>query len=379
MQEVIRIYTILSFFIYIILCSVVYMLGKDILDKRNEKKIKKLNETFGVEIKRQIEVLKLNNKLSKMDIEYIKSNIGSTNYFAVFNEIIIQLNKDEENKKYTKKYVLYFEEEVLKIVRKYKKKDDTKRTFIVNLLGEYRLNNYEINEFLFSCLNTKSIYLRVETLKSLSKIGNTKNFLKALEFISNEKEYVNSKILIDILDIFNGDFETLDKALLLKFDTFNAHIQKDIIEHLRNRKVEFVKDKIIDILKDESFDREVRISAIKYFSKIHYNHAKVEIKKLLDHKEWEYRAISASTLGKYKEKDVTEALLCSITDYNWYVRYNSAISLLSFEEDNIINKAIEKNDRYSIDILFYAMFNQGKISYEEYLTKIGKLEVSHTC
>lgn len=379
MQEVIRIYTILSFFIYIILCSVVYMLGKDILDKRNEKKIKKLNETFGVEIKRQIEVLKLNNKLSKMDIEYIKSNIGSTNYFAVFNEIIIQLNKDEENKKYTKKYVLYFEEEVLKIVRKYKKKDDTKRTFIVNLLGEYRLNNYEINEFLFSCLNTKSIYLRVETLKSLSKIGNTKNFLKALEFISNEEKYVNSKILIDILDIFNGDFEDLDKALLLKFDTFNEYIQKNIIEHLRNRKVELAKDKMIDILKDESLDKEVRISAIKYFSKIHYNHAKLEIKKLLNHEEWEYRAISASTLGKYKEEDVIEALLDSITDYNWYVRYNSAISLLSFEEDNIINKAIEKNDRYSIDILFYAMFNQGKISYEEYLTKIGKLEVSHTC
>lgn len=379
MQEVIRIYTILSFFIYIILCSVVYMLGKDILDKRNEKKIKKLNETFGVEIKRQIEVLKLNNKLSKMDIDYIKSNIGSTNYFAVFNEIIIQLNKDEENKKYTKKYVLYFEEEVLKIVRKYKKKDDTKITFIVNLLGEYRLNTYEINEFLFSCLNTKSIYLRVETLKSLSKIGNTKNFLKALEFISNEEKYVNSKILIDILDIFNGDFEDLDKALLLKFDTFNEYIQKNIIEHLRNRKVEFAKDKIIDILKDESLDKEVRISAIKYFSKIHYNHAKVEIKKLLNHEEWEYRAISASTLGKYKEEDVIEALLDSITDYNWYVRYNSAISLLSFDEDNIINKAIEKNDRYSIDILLYAMLNQGKISYEEYLTKIGKLEVSHTC
>lgn len=379
MQEVIRIYTIFSFFIYIILCSVVYILGKNILEKRNDKKIKKLNETFGVEIKRQIEVLKLNNKLSKIDIDYIKSNIGRTNYFVVFNEIIIQLNKDEENKKYTKQYVLYFEEEILKMVRKYEKKDNTKKTFIVNLLGEYRLNTYEINEFLFNCLNTKSIYLRVETLKSFSKIGNTKNFLKALEFISNEKKYVNSKILIDILDIFNGDFEGFDKALLLKFDTFNQYIQKDIIEHLRNRKVEFVKDKIINILKDESLDKEVRISAIKYFSKIYYKHAKVEIKKLLNHKEWEYRAISASTLGKYKEEDIIEALLGSITDYNWHVRYNSAISLLNFNEANIINKVIEKNDKYSIDILLYAMLNQGKISYEEYLKKTGKLEVSHTC
>lgn len=379
MQEVIRIYTILTFFIYIILCSVVYMLGKEILEQRNEKKIKKLNETFGVEVKRQIESFKLNNKLSKMDIDYIKSKISSTNYFTVFNEIIIKSNKDEEDKECIKKYVLYFEEEILKVVRKYGKKDDTKRTFIVNLLGEYRLNTYEINEFLFNCLNTKSIYLRVETLKTFSKIGNTTNFLKSLAFISDENQYVNGKILIDILDIFNGDLETLDKALLLKFDTFNNHIQKDIIEHFRNRKVELVKDKIIDILKDESLDKEVRISAMKYFSKIHYNNAKVEIKKLLNHKEWEYRAISASTLGKYKEEEVIESLLGSITDYNWYVRYNSAISLLSFNEANIINKVIEKNDKYSIDILLYAMLNQGKISYEEYLKKTGKLEVSHTC
>lgn len=379
MQEVIRIYLILSFFIYIILCSVVYMLGKEILEKRNKKKIEKLKATFGVEIQEHIETLKLNKKLSKIDINYIKSKIYRKNYFAAFNEILIQSNKYEENRKYIKEYVLYFEEDILKIVKRYKKKDDTRRTFIVNLLGEYKLNSYELNQFLFNCLNTKSIYLRVETLKSFSKIGNITNFLKALEFISEEKQYVNSKLLIDVLDNFNGDFETLEKKLLSKFDTFNDNIQKNIIEHLRNRNVEFAKYKIIDILKDENLDKEVRISAIKYFSKIYYKDAKVEIKKLLNYKEWEYRAISASTLGKYKEKDVIEALLVSITDDNWYVKYNSVISLLSFNEANIIERVIEKNDKYSIDILFYAMLNQGKISYEDYLEKTRKLEVNYAC
>ena len=193
-----------------------------------------------------------------------------------------------------------------------------------------RENNYEINLFLFNCLNTKSIYLRVETLKALPKIGNATNFLNALKLISSEKQYVNNKILIDTLDNFNGYIKILDENLLLKFYTFNKHIQKCIIEHLKNSNAKFAKYKIIDILKDENLDKEVRISAIKYFSKIHYNNAIIEIKKLLSHKEWEYRAISASTLGKYKEKDVIEELLYSITDYNWYVRYNSAISILNF-------------------------------------------------
>lgn len=379
MQVIIRVYIILSFFIYIILCSIVYMVYKNISEEIYEKKVKELNKTFGAEVQRQIQTIKLNDKLSKMDIDYIKSKIRTSNYFVVFNQIIIQLNKDEENKKYTKKYVEHFEEEILKNVRKHGSKDDTKRTFIVNLLGEYRLNIYELNQFLFKCLNTKSIYLRVETLKTFSKIGDITNFLKALEFISNRERYANDKVLIDILDTFNGNFDTLDKCLLLDFEKFHPHIQKNIIEHLRNRNVEFVKDKIIDILKSESLDKEVRISAIKYFSKVYCKRAKEEIKKLLNHKEWEYRAISASTLGKYKENDVIEALMLSISDHNWYVKYNSVISLLGFNEDNIIEQIIEKNDKYSIDTLLYAMLNQGKISYEDYLERTGKLGVSHTC
>ncbi|WP_289682133.1 hypothetical protein [Romboutsia ilealis] len=237
MQGVIRIYTILSFFIYIILCSVVYMLIKEVLEKKKEKKRKKLKDTFGVEVQRHIEMLKANKKLSKMDIDFIKSKINKKNYFAVFNDMVIQSNKYKENEIYIKKYISYFEEEILKIIKKYGKKDDIEKTFIVNLLGEYGLNNYEINQFLFNCLNTKSIYLRVETLKAFSRIGNITNLLKVLEFISNKEEYVHSKILIDVLDNFNGDFDTLDKNLLLKFDIFNDNIQKDIIEHFRNRNV----------------------------------------------------------------------------------------------------------------------------------------------
>ena len=72
-------------------------------------------------------------------------------------------------------------------------------------------------------------------------------------------------------------------------------------------------------------------------------------------------------------------MLISITDYNWYVRYNSAISLLNFNEDIIIDRVIKTNDKYSIDILLYAMFSQEKICYEDYLKETGKLEVDYSC
>lgn len=379
MQEVIRIYTMLSFFIYIILCSVIYMIGREIIGKRNDKKKENLRNTFEKKVLNHIKIVKTEKILSRIDIDYIKESIKNQNYFEVFNDTIIQLNKKEENQKYVKKYISYFEKDILKIVKKYRKKDDIRKNYIVIILGEYRLNNYKLNEFLFECLNTTSMYLRIESLRAISKIGNTTNFIKALEFISEEEKYINDKIMVDVLDNFGGNCELLNKELLLKFNIFGENMQKDIIEHLKNKKVEFAKDKMIDILQNENMNKEVRISAIKYFSNISYKKAKDEIKNLLSHKEWEYRAISAYTLAKYKEKDVIEVLLSSITDYNWHVRFNSAKSLLSFNEDHIIERVLAKHDKYSRDILLYAMFTQEKISYDEYLEKTRKLEVDHAC
>ena len=89
---------------------------------------------------------------------------------------------------------------------------------------------------------------------------------------------------------------------------------------------------------------------------------------ILKRGEWEYRAVSAATLSSYKNEESINSLLESITDKNWYVRYNSAISLLHLNQD-IINLVFLKGDKYSRDIIFYAMFMEGRISYEEYLEK----------
>ena len=121
-------------------------------------------------------------------------------------------------------------------------------------------------------------------------------------------------------------------------------------------------------MKDENSEKEIRISAIKYFSIINSKYAQEIIIDILKRGEWEYRAVSAATLSSYKNEESINSLLESITDKNWYVRYNSAISLLHLNQD-IINLVFLKGDKYSRDIIFYAMFMEGRISYEEYLEK----------
>lgn len=374
MKSIAKIYIILSFFVYIISCSIVYMIVKDMLNIRFNKKVDKLEDTFGKEVLRQLNNVKLNKDISKIDIKYIKENLNKKTYIKVFNNHIFKFNENEENHKFTKIYISNFEDVILGYIKKCKRKDDTIRSYCAVLLGEYKLNNFEVNNFLFNCINTKSIYLRVSSLKAISKIGNLKNFIEALIYISDKDKYINNKILIDILGQFHGNKNLLNKQLMNKFCSFNENIQKTIVEHFKNNKIVLVKDNMLDILKGESTDKEVKISVIKYFSTVKYENAKNEVIKILKEYDWEYRAICAATLGNYKDKESIDALLISIGDKNWHVRYNSAISLLRFEEDYIIDMVLKKNDKYSRDILFYVMFMKNKISYEECLERSRKIE-----
>lgn len=374
MKSIANIYIILSFFVYTISCSIIYMILKDMISIRFNKKVDKLENTFGKEVLRQLNNIKSNKDISKIDIKYIKENLNKKRYIKVFNNNIFKFNENEENHKFTKIYMTNFEDVILGYIKKSKRRDDTIKSYCAVLLGEYKLNNFEVNNFLSNCINTKSIYLRVSSLKSISKIGNLNNFIESLVYISDEDKYINNKILIDILGQFGGDKNLLNKKLMNDFSLFNENIQKTIVEHFKNNKIIIVKDSMLDILKDESCDKEVRISAIKYFSTVKYESAKNQVIKILKEYDWEYRAICASALGNYKDEESIDALLKSIGDKNWHVRYNSAISLLRFEEDYIIDMVIKKDDKYSKDILLYAMFMKNKTSYEEYLKMPRKIE-----
>ena len=70
--------------------------------------------------------------------------------------------------------------------------------------------------------------------------------------------------------------------------------------------------------------------------------------------EWEYKAIGASALAKYKSKEVIDVLKDALKSNNWYIRYNASESLVSLDVEymelvDIYNGA----DRYAREILEY--------------------------
>jgi HEAT repeat protein len=378
MKNIANIYIILSFFMYISFCSIMYMIVKNRINIRFNKKLEEIRPEFKAEVLKQLNYVKSNEAISKMDIAYIREKIDKKLYNRVFNDTLEEFNKDKENHKYTKIYMENFEDIIIKNIKKYKRKDKTLKAYLAKLLGEYRLSNYEISEFLLSCLNTKSMYLRVLSLESIAKIGNINTLESAIEYISKEGKYINNKVFTDILNQFGRDKFSLDKYLISKFETFNEDIQKVIVDHFKNNKTEFAKYKLLNYL-DKDISKEVNISIIRYFSGIKYEKAKDKIIELLNSKDWEYRAVCATALKNYKCKESENALAKSINDKNWYVRYNSAMTILRFADYNLIYDLLLDSDEYVKDILFYAMFVNNKISYDEYLRRSGKAEVEYQC
>lgn len=378
MKAIANIYIMLSFFIYIISCSIIYMIVRGMVNQHFNKKVEKTKKEIKGEILKQLNCIKSDEAISKMDIASIREKLKQKHYIRAFNAILKEFNKDKNNHKYIKIYMENFEDIITINVKKYRKKDNILKTYLATLLGEYRISNYEISEFLLECINTKSIYLRISALESIARIGNINTFKRAIEYISKENKYINNKVFTDILNQFGGDKYYLDKYLINNLKNFSENIQKVVIEHFKNNKTDFVKEDLLNYLND-NMNKEVSISIIKYFSVIKYEKSKEKIIELLNNKDWEFRAVCATALKNYKCKESKNALTKSIKDKNWYVRYNSAITILEFSDDDLINSILYENDKYAKDILFYAMFINDKISYDDYLEESGKVEVGYQC
>lgn len=351
---------ILMFFVYIILCSVFYLIISRKKDKKYRREVKKLKRTFGMEILNQLEMIKNKQEIPYDDILKINKKLKEKIYEQVFSETIITFNKSRANRRYTKIYMSKFTKYINSIVSKKKIKEQ--KAYIAFLLGEYKVETESVNEFLYECINSDSLHLRFNGLRSISKIGNVDYFIKALNIVSDNKENLNSKIMIDAIDDFGGDIDKLYNEIVGDFHKFTDKSKCLFIAHLADKKNGILSEKLLSMLKANDTDYEVKSSIIKYFGVIKYNDSKEELLKILDGESWEYRALSVRALDNYEGEDIVDKLMETIKDENWYVRFNSATTLLKLNiSDSKLMSILTGEDKYASEIMEYAIsFNNNK-------------------
>ncbi|WP_024615671.1 HEAT repeat domain-containing protein [Clostridium sp. Ade.TY] len=355
MGFIIYVFDSVKFFVYIILCATLYMLIDNIIFKSRKKQKDKIKEKFKKRVLLSLNSISESKNIYD-EILYIKSKIKIKKYEDVFNDTIIEFNNKYGYNLEVKRYMEYFEDYIRKLIKNYKYTNEMKKAYIIFLLGEYRQDKDYINDFIKKAVNTKSIYLRFNVLDSISKIGNCKVFIEALKAISDIESNINKKIFVDVIGNFKGNMELLNEQLLFNFDRFSVEIKIIITNHYSNNNFKLASNKFLKILNDRYENRELKINILNYFEKVKFEDAKETLILNLNSNEWEFRALAAKALKNYKDNTVLNELLNSITDANWYVRFNSANSLLNFNnEADLVQAVNRKCDKYASEILLYAI------------------------
>lgn len=356
----------LILFIYVIFMSIVYIKFEKIAIKRREKKVAKIQDKVREDIKKQILKVIKNNNLSKDEILYVEKILKKSKSRQAFNKIISELSNNLE----LKDGISNFMDNYLKIIEneieKYSKKDSIRKCYFISNLGEYKIDSFKIQNFLMECLNDKSIYVRYNALNAIANIGKRDNFIEALIYMSKNRIYINDKVFIEIIDKFKNSYE-MNRDLARVLNELNTKMQCLIINSFSKNKIDFLNKTLLMKLKDES-NREVRISIIKYFEKNHCNEAYDKLIELLSSKWWEERAMAAKSLSKYYSFEVENSLKKSLKDKNWYVRLNSASSILDNNcNEKIIREVLDSEDIYAKEILLYVLQKKNNILYNKIL------------
>ena len=118
------------------------------------------------------------------------------------------------------------------------------------------------------------------------------------------------------------------------------------------------RKEFLELLSKETVDKEIRLEAVRYFRKYPYEPVRALLQRFLQYHEyldWEYAAVAAQALESYPGPDTVDCLKEGLKAVNWYVRLNSAETLimgLKIPKKDLFD-VYNGRDRYAREILNY--------------------------
>jgi len=224
----------------------------------------------------------------------------------------------------------------------------------------------QVAEILLRALRVPYTYCRENALQAIYGSGQPELVIRALEVIDSEHIAHNKKLLSDGLLSFRGSKDLLMDRLWDVFESFDVGMQTVILDYIRFCSPSH-RDRLLDILTDETRSPELRFSSIRYFAKYPDEAAYpvlLEMAGNLGNRRWEFPAIACTALASYPGEKTVETLKRALHVANWYVRYNAAESLARLGVGYMdLIEVIDGNDRYAREILQFQLdmqYNQRK-------------------
>ena len=339
-----------------ILFNCLYSLYLRAGDARLERQARRLERAVSAQLQRLREGQEVELR-HRRRMSRILARVGN---LLAFDRILAQLPMDEISQQYLRQ----MQPVILYLATVYRRRENTQAAYFCYFLIRNRLQRHmqmdEVQRVIAGYMDKDSMYCRVNALKALCAFGSAQTVVDVLLDQNRKGTFFHSKVLVETLMTFTGDYQKLIGLLWERLEQFSISFRRAVLDYIRFRSGDYCPQ-MLKILLDHGQDKELRFSAIRYFGRYPYPPARktlLEFVSDLDPQRWEYAAISATSLARYPGQDAEEALLRAMHSGNWYVRYNAAASLeaLGVTYEQMIAAAGE--DRYAREMLLYRLENR---------------------
>lgn len=293
-------------------------------------------------------------RLKKREIKKLKN----PQMLAAFYEVYSQSPKEEFLQLFTLN-----KKQIIAVARKYR--STTMKAYFAYLLSIIQMHSQSLSsgfdDLMAEYVLDDSVYARENALKALYSFGNAEKVVASFKALSEKNIYHSEKLLTDGLMTFRGDFENLSSLLMKHFDKFIECYQISIINCFAYRNEHAFDQKLIQYINGTDVSMDIKCSVLRIIGKVKCEENKqILLSSLAQYNNedgWEQAAVAASMLDDYVgDEEVITALYQAITSKNWYVRMNSAGSLIKVgESDENIDYILNCDDKYATNALAYAM------------------------
>lgn len=347
-------------YVYIAICvsMIAYNIIYVFILKHRENALIQNSEKFEKIISDEVEKIKLGETVSQKHKDFLCKKLNRTAGITAFDKALKKIyeNESEAVEKYLVDTFSVFEY----LTHRYITKDTIKIAYFPYILHKYNiLKHYEserLIDALLELLRSVNVYCRENTIKAIYGMQNPDIVVQAIKILDKNLSFHHPKLICDGLLAYKGDKNVLKDKFFNAFKDFSIQMRVNILNYFRFGNVR-CDSQMLEILKNEKENNELRFSAIRYFEKFPNDDARPvlqEIAENLQGRTWEYQAIATSALKSYPDDVTYRILVKNLSNSNWHVRQNSAISCekLGYSYHDLIN-VFDGDDRYAREMMRY--------------------------
>ncbi len=329
---------------------------------RRDRRMGRVSKRLQTQVDRQLARLRWGGAVERRHLLYLERKLSRVANLTAFERMMTQRREaDGEAASELLEYERQIQPVILHLAVVYRRKEDIQAAYFAWFLARHQTNRHMeldgVQDILVDYMNQDSLYCRVNAFQALCRMGSPRRVADAVTVLDRNGKFFHSKLLTDSLLSFTGGKRALAALLLERFDSFSTQTRLSILNYIRFHSGDY-RGWVLPLMNDPEEDKELRLSAIRYFGRYVYPPAKPALLAFAadrDPLRWEYAAVSVSALAIYDGTDVTEALTGAVCSSNWYVRSNAAVSLTARGLDGGLSAAAEGGDQYAREMMRYQL------------------------